>query len=163
MGLLSAFYDADAAHDSKKPVIRLFWLNSPRSKKLTPPHEAKKEKKTAESLLLKAEVGNLKKKLTTATQAVFQLYANLLTEKAYQSWGVVIKEQTELLPQTKIFGVKQRKSPAKMSKSLLMSQLLHLQSCYSHDTGENLWFYTMNFLKKLTRFAFVSLCSTYCN
>ena len=36
-----------------------------------PLDKANTEKKTAESLLLKAKVGNLKKKLTTAAQAVF--------------------------------------------------------------------------------------------
>ena len=45
--------------------------------------KAKTEKKTAELLLLKAEVGNLKKKLTTAAQPVFQLYIR----------DVIIKEQ----------------------------------------------------------------------
>ncbi len=45
---------------------------------------ADKEKKTAESILPKAEVSNLKKQKTTATQSVFQLYANLLTKEARQ-------------------------------------------------------------------------------
>ena len=72
---------------------------------------------TAKSLLLKAEVGNLKKKMTTAAQAVFQLYANLLTKEARQPWDIIAKEQTELSPYTNIFRVKQRKSPGKKTKS----------------------------------------------
>ena len=46
--------------------------------------KSKAEKKTTESLLQKAEVVNLKKKLTVSAHEIFQLYANLLTEKAHQ-------------------------------------------------------------------------------
>ncbi len=44
---------------------------------------ADKENKTAESLLLKAEVSNLKKQKTTVAQAVFQLYDKLLTKEVH--------------------------------------------------------------------------------
>ncbi len=33
--------------------------------------------------------------MTMAAQAVFQLYANLLTEEAHQPWDIIVKEQTE--------------------------------------------------------------------
>ncbi len=101
-----------------------------------PPRTAKTVQKTAESLLLKAEVSNLKKKLTESTQAVSQLYTNLLTEEAHQPWDVIIKEQTESSLYTNIFGVKWRKSPGNMFKSFQKCQLLHLQSCFTHDAGE---------------------------
>ena len=58
MGLISAVNDAKKAHDSKKEdykAVLIELANEPLSK-------AKKEKKTTESLLLKAEVVNLKKK-----------------------------------------------------------------------------------------------------
>ena len=64
------------------------------------------EKKTAESLLLKAEVVNLKKKMTEAAQAVCQLYPNLLTKEAHQPWDNIFKEQMEPSLYTNIFGVK---------------------------------------------------------
>ena len=110
--------------------------------------KAKKEKKTAESLLLTAEAGNLKKNMTPSAQAVFQLYAILLTEETHQPWEVIIKEQTELSLYTNIFQVEQKKSPGKMSESFQKCQLLHLQLCFSHDVGENLRFYISNCLKK---------------
>ena len=88
MGLLSAHDDAETAYDSKKTELKavLTALADVAIK------AADKEKKTAESLLLKAEVSNLKKKKTTAAQAVFQLYANLLTEEAHQPLDVIVKE-----------------------------------------------------------------------
>ena len=98
--------------------------------------------------MLKAEVGNLKKKMTTAAQAVFQLYANLLTEEARQPWDIIVKEQTESSPYTNIYGVKRRKSPGTRTSSFFTCQLLHLQSCFSHDAGENLRLYISNCLKK---------------
>ena len=53
------------------------------------PNFAKAEKNTTELLFLEAEVGNLKKKMTTA-QAVFQLHTNLLTREAHQPWNIII-------------------------------------------------------------------------
>ena len=82
-----------------------------------PLDKAKTEKKIAESLLLKAEVGNLKKKLTISAQAVLQLYPNLLTEEEHQPWDIIVKEQTESSPYSNIFGVKWKKSPGKISES----------------------------------------------
>ena len=41
------------------------------------PNKAKAEKKTVESLFLKVEIGNFKKKMTAKAQVVFQLYTNL--------------------------------------------------------------------------------------
>ena len=86
--------------------------------------------------------------MTTKAQAVFQLYANLLTKETLQPWVVIVKEQTDSLPYTDIFGVKQRKSLGKTTKSFKTCLLLHLQPCFLHDTGENLRFYTLNCLKK---------------
>ncbi len=80
-------------------------------------------------------------------QAVFQLYANLLTEEEHQPWDIIVKEQMESLLYPDIFGVKQRKLLGKMTKSFQLCQLLHLQSCFSHDVGENLKFYISNCLK----------------
>ena len=91
--------------------------------------------------MLKAEVSNLKKQKTITAQAVFQLYANLLTKEARQPWVAIIKEQTELSPYTDIFGVEWPKSPDKMPELFQTCTLLHLQSCFSHDAAENLRFY----------------------
>ncbi len=73
MGLYSAFEDAEVAHDSKKDDYKAVLLELAKINEADSPNVAKAEKKTAESLLLKAEVGNIKKKMTTAAQAVFQL------------------------------------------------------------------------------------------
>ena len=148
MGLYSAFDDAEAAHDSKKNDYKAVLLELAEINEADPPNVAEAERKTAQSLLLKAEVGNLKKKMTTAAQAVFQLYANLLTEEARQPWDIIVKEQTESSPYTDIYGVERRKSPGKTTSSFCTCQLLHLQSCFSHDAGENLRFYISNCLKK---------------
>ncbi len=88
MGLISVFNNAEKAHDSKKDDYKAFLVE------LTddPLSKAEKEKMTTDSLLLMAEVSNLKKKMTRKAQAVFQLYANLVTEEAHQPWDVIIKE-----------------------------------------------------------------------
>ena len=85
--------------------------------------------------------------MTMAAQAVFQLYANLLTKEAHQPWDIIVKEQMESSPYTDIYGVEHRKSPGKTTLSFCTCQLLHRQSCFSHDTRENLRFYISNCLK----------------
>ncbi len=111
MGLYSAFDDAKAAHDSKKDDIKAVLMELAKINEADSPNVAEAEKKTA--VLLKAEVVNLKKKMTTAAQAVFQLYANLLAKEVHQPWDIIVKEQTESLPYTNIYGVECRKSPGK--------------------------------------------------
>eukprot|EP00804_Cyclotella_cryptica_P002230 CCRYP_020440-RA/>CCRYP_020440-RA protein AED:0.37 eAED:0.37 QI:0/-1/0/1/-1/1/1/0/149 len=90
----------------------------------------------------------LKAKMTDSALEVFQLYANLLTEEARQPWDLIVKEQTESTPFHDIFGVERKKSPGKTSESFRRCNLLHLQSCFAHDAGENLRFYISNCLKK---------------
>eukprot|EP00804_Cyclotella_cryptica_P010317 CCRYP_012251-RA/>CCRYP_012251-RA protein AED:0.18 eAED:0.18 QI:0/-1/0/1/-1/1/1/0/271 len=109
------------------------------------PQNDREREKTAESLSLKADMLALWKKLTESALEVFQLYANLLTEEARQPWDLIVKEQTESSPFQDIFGVERKKSPGKTSRRC---QLLHLQSCFSHDVGKNLKFYILNCLKK---------------
>ena len=113
--------------------------------------------------MLKAEEVNLKEKMIKVAQAVFQLYANLLTEKARQPWDVIVKEQMESSSYSDIFGVKWKKSPGKMSKSFQKCQLLHLKSRFSHDTAENLRFYISHRLRSPTRCTLVSFCSVCCS
>eukprot|EP00804_Cyclotella_cryptica_P021700 CCRYP_012865-RA/>CCRYP_012865-RA protein AED:0.10 eAED:0.80 QI:0/0/0/1/1/1/3/0/405 len=127
MGLIPACDDAEKAYDSKK---------------------TEKERKTAESLSLKADMLALRTKMTDSALEVFQLYANLLTEEAHQPWDLIVKKQTESSPFHSIFGVKRKKSPGKTSESFRRCQLLHLQSCFAHDAGKNLKFYISNCLKK---------------
>eukprot|EP00804_Cyclotella_cryptica_P019427 CCRYP_006602-RA/>CCRYP_006602-RA protein AED:0.28 eAED:0.63 QI:0/0/0/1/1/1/2/0/305 len=86
--------------------------------------------------------------MTDSALEVFQLYANLLTEEARQPWDLIVKEQTESTPFHDIFGVERKKSPGKTSESFRRCNLLHLQSCFAHDAGENLRFYISNCLKK---------------
>eukprot|EP00804_Cyclotella_cryptica_P013426 CCRYP_005171-RA/>CCRYP_005171-RA protein AED:0.20 eAED:0.78 QI:0/0/0/1/1/1/3/0/330 len=140
MGLIPACDDAKKAYDSKKAVLREL-ADDPLSK-------TEKEKKTAESLSLKADMLALRTKMTDSALEVFQLYANLLTEEARQPWDLIVKEQTESSPFHDIFGVERKKSPGKTSESFRRCQLLHLQSCFAHDAGENLKFYISNCLKK---------------
>eukprot|EP00804_Cyclotella_cryptica_P019135 CCRYP_020878-RA/>CCRYP_020878-RA protein AED:0.08 eAED:0.80 QI:0/0/0/1/1/1/3/0/430 len=132
MGLIPTCDDAEKAYDSKKGCST----------------KTEKEKKTAESLSLKADMLALRTKMTDSALEVFQLYANLLTEEACQPWDLIVKEQTESSPFHNIFGVERKKSPGKTSESFRRCQLLHLQSCFAHDAGENLKFYISNCLKK---------------
>eukprot|EP00804_Cyclotella_cryptica_P020566 CCRYP_003405-RA/>CCRYP_003405-RA protein AED:0.22 eAED:0.74 QI:0/0/0/1/1/1/2/0/267 len=115
---------------------------------MTRKSKTEKEKKTAESLSLKADMLALRTKMTDSALEVFQLYANLLTEEARQPWDLIVKEQTESSPFHDIFGVERKKSPGKTSESFRRCQLLHLQSCFAHDAGKNLKFYISNCLKK---------------
>ena len=86
--------------------------------------------------------------MTMTAQAVFQLYANLLTEEANQPWVIIVKEKMESLQYTNIYRVKRRKPPGKTTSLFCTCKLLHQQLCFSHDAGENLRFYISNFLKK---------------
>ena len=144
MGLISTCDDAEKAYDSKKGD----WKAVLRELAEDPLSKTEKEKKTTESLSLKAEMLALKSKMTDSALAVFQLYANLLTEEARQPWDLIVKEQTESAPFHDIFGVEKKKSPGKTSESFRRCQLLHLQTCFAQDAGENLRFYISNCLKK---------------
>ena len=95
MGLYSAFDDAKVAHDLKEDDYELVLVKLSKIKEPVSLNDDKAEKKTTVSLFLKAVVGNLKKKITTTAQAVFQLYANLLTKEAHQPWDIIVKEQME--------------------------------------------------------------------
>eukprot|EP00804_Cyclotella_cryptica_P006305 CCRYP_010152-RA/>CCRYP_010152-RA protein AED:0.42 eAED:0.42 QI:0/-1/0/1/-1/1/1/0/79 len=78
MGLIPACDDAEKAYELKKgdwkAVLREL-ANDPLSK-------TEKERKTTESLSLKADMLALRTKMTDSALEVFQLYANLLTEEA---------------------------------------------------------------------------------
>eukprot|EP00804_Cyclotella_cryptica_P007125 CCRYP_014513-RA/>CCRYP_014513-RA protein AED:0.12 eAED:0.65 QI:0/0/0/1/1/1/2/0/396 len=144
MGLIPACDEAEKAHDSKKAA----WKAVLRELAKDPLSKTAKEAKTAESLSLKADMLALKAKMTDSALEVFQLYANFLTEEARQPWDLIVKEQTESTPFHDIFGVERKKSPGKTSESFRRCNLLHLQSCFAHDAGENLRFYISNCLKK---------------
>eukprot|EP00804_Cyclotella_cryptica_P026564 CCRYP_020447-RA/>CCRYP_020447-RA protein AED:0.15 eAED:0.20 QI:0/-1/0/1/-1/1/1/0/387 len=144
MGLIPACNEAEKAYDSKKAA----WKAVLRELAEDPLSKTAKEAKTAESLSLKADMLALKAKMTDSALEVFQLYANLLTEEARQPWDLIVKEQTESMPFHDIFGVERKKSLGKTSESFRRCNLLHLQSCFAHDAGENLRFYISNCLKK---------------
>eukprot|EP00804_Cyclotella_cryptica_P012416 CCRYP_010853-RA/>CCRYP_010853-RA protein AED:0.31 eAED:0.70 QI:0/0/0/1/1/1/2/0/212 len=78
-----------------------------------PLSKTEKEKKTAESLSLKADMLALRTKMTDSALEVFQLYANLLTEEARQPWDLIVKEQTESSPFHDIFESKGRSHRAR--------------------------------------------------
>eukprot|EP00804_Cyclotella_cryptica_P009652 CCRYP_011204-RA/>CCRYP_011204-RA protein AED:0.19 eAED:0.19 QI:0/-1/0/1/-1/1/1/0/292 len=144
MGLIPACDDAEKAYDSKKGD----WKAVLRELADDPLSKTEKEKKDRRVTLPKGRHARLKDKMTDSALEVFQLYANLLTEEARQPWDLIVKEQTESSPFHDIFGVERKKSPGKTSESFRRCQLLHLQSCFAHDAGENLKFYISNCLKK---------------
>eukprot|EP00804_Cyclotella_cryptica_P019499 CCRYP_006644-RA/>CCRYP_006644-RA protein AED:0.16 eAED:0.64 QI:0/0/0/1/1/1/2/0/369 len=144
MGLIPTCDDAEKAYESKKGD----WKAVLRELADDPLNKTEKEKKTAESLSLKADMLALRTKMTDSALEVFQLYANLLTEEARQPWDLIVKEQTESSPFHDIFGVERKKSPGKTSESFRRCPLLHLQSCFAHDAGKNLKCYISNCLKK---------------
>eukprot|EP00804_Cyclotella_cryptica_P007762 CCRYP_001368-RA/>CCRYP_001368-RA protein AED:0.24 eAED:0.47 QI:0/0/0/1/1/1/2/0/781 len=144
MGLIPTCDDAERAYASKKGD----WKAVLRELADDPLSKTEKEKKTTESLSLKADMLALRTKMTDSALEVFQLYANLLTEEACQPCDLIVKEPTESSPFHDIFRVERKKSPGKMSESFRRCQLLHLQSCFAHDAGKNLKFYISNCLKK---------------
>eukprot|EP00804_Cyclotella_cryptica_P006309 CCRYP_010148-RA/>CCRYP_010148-RA protein AED:0.43 eAED:1.00 QI:0/0/0/1/1/1/2/0/386 len=138
MGLIPACDDAEKAYESTKgdwKAVLHELADDPLSK-------TEKEKKTTESLSLKADMLALRTKMTDSALEVFQLYANLLTEEACQPWDLIVKEQTESSPFHDIFGVERKKSPGKTSGYSTSNHVSHMA------LGENLKFYISNCLKK---------------
>lgn len=72
MELITAYNHAEEAHDVKKGEYKTVLCKLASA----PLGKAKTERSMAELLLVKAEVGDLKKKMNKAVQAVFQLYDN---------------------------------------------------------------------------------------
>eukprot|EP00804_Cyclotella_cryptica_P030064 CCRYP_016957-RA/>CCRYP_016957-RA protein AED:0.30 eAED:0.30 QI:0/-1/0/1/-1/1/1/0/152 len=140
MGLIPACDDAEKAYDSKR-----YWKAVLRELADDPSARLRK-RKDRRVTLLKADM-LFKDKMTDSALEVFQLYANLLTEEARQPWDLIVKEQTESSPFHDIFESKEEVT-GKTSESFRRCQLLHLQSCFAHDAGENLKFYISNCLKK---------------
>ena len=78
----------------------------------------------------------------------FELYGNLLSDKAQQPWEKIIKAQVTQAPWEDVFGIPHTKTPTKNWSSFRECMSFHLQTMFHFDAGEALKYYITNTLKK---------------
>ncbi len=79
---------------------------------------------------------------------IFQLYGNLLTDEACQSWEKIVKVQTDTFSQEDLHGEVHEKKAGKSWTSFLDCVTFHLQSIFRPNAAEAVKFYITNTLKK---------------
>ena len=78
----------------------------------------------------------------------FKLYANLLSDEAWQPWEKILKAQVTQAPWEDIVRIPHTKTPTKSWDSFLECVKFHLQTMFCFDAGEALKYYITNTLKK---------------
>jgi hypothetical protein len=86
--------------------------------------------------------------VTTEGAKPFELYGNLLSNKAPQPWEKIIKAQVTHTPWEDVYGVTHANTPTKTWASFCECITFHLQRVCHHDAGKTLKYYVMNTLKK---------------
>ena len=81
----------------------------------------------------------------------FELYGNLLSDKARQPWEKIIKAEVTKAPWEDIKGVLHTETPTKTWNSFHECVMFHLLQVFRHDAGEGLKYYITNTLKKPNR------------
>ena len=81
----------------------------------------------------------------------FELYANLLSDKARQPWEKILKGQVMQAPWEDVVGVPHTKTPTKGWSSFQEFVKFHLQTMFCFDASEALKYYIMDTLKKPNR------------
>ncbi len=61
---------------------------------------------------------------------VFELYGNLLSDEARQSWKKIIKSQVTHAPLEAVYGVMHSETPTKTWNSFCDCVMLHLQQVF---------------------------------
>ena len=107
---------------------------------------AKKARK--EAIKKVKEVKNI---VTTAGAKPFELYANLLADKARQLWEKILTAQVMQAPWEDVFGVPHTETPTKNWSSFRECVKFHLQTMFCFDAGKALKYYIKNTLKKPNR------------
>ena len=106
-------------------------------------------KKACDDAAKKVEEANLA--VATAGAKPFELYANLLSDKARQPWEKILKAQGTQAPWEDVFGATNTEAPIKNWSSFQECVKFHLQSMLRFDAGEALKYYITNTLKKPNR------------
>jgi hypothetical protein len=79
---------------------------------------------------------------------VFELYANLLSDEARQTWEKIVKAQTKTAPWEDLKGTVHTEQGKKTWESFLHCVNFHLRTVFRHDAGELVKYYITNVLKK---------------
>eukprot|EP00804_Cyclotella_cryptica_P003935 CCRYP_016107-RA/>CCRYP_016107-RA protein AED:0.23 eAED:0.69 QI:0/0/0/0.66/1/1/3/0/407 len=151
MGLDTRLADAERAVETAK-------LNAEIAKReYTQLHNSEKKKRAIKEMrpalhdkALKALEAE-KLVVTTAGVKPFELYGNLLSDKARQPWEKIIKAQVTHAPWEDIKGVLHTETPTKTWDSFHECVTFHLLQVFCHDAGEALKYYITNTLKKPNR------------
>ena len=94
------------------------------------------------------KVKEAKLAVATAGAKPFELYRNLLSDKARQPWENILKAQMTQAPWEDVFGIPHTKTPTKKWSSFHECLRFHLQTVFCFDDREALKHYIMNTLKK---------------
>eukprot|EP00804_Cyclotella_cryptica_P002897 CCRYP_020869-RA/>CCRYP_020869-RA protein AED:0.31 eAED:0.75 QI:0/0/0/1/1/1/3/0/338 len=102
-------------------------------------------------------------KLAVATAGLkpFELYGNLLSDEARQTWEKIIKAQVTKAPREGIKGVLHTETPTKTWNSFHECITFHLLQVFRHDAGEALKYYITNTLKKPNRVSILEQLNSY--
>ena len=82
---------------------------------------------------------------------IFQLYGNLLIDKACQPWEKILKARTDTIPWEDLHGEVHEKKAGKTWTTFLDCVTFHLPSVSHLDAAEAMRFYITNTLKKPSR------------
>ena len=88
-------------------------------------------KKACKEIARKVEEARLA--LTTAGVKPFELYSNLLSDKARQSWENILKAQVTQAPWEDVFRIPHTKTPTKSWSSFHECLRFHLQIVFDFD------------------------------
>jgi hypothetical protein len=89
--------------------------------------------------------------VTMAGAKTFELYGNLLSDKAQQPWKKIIKAQVTRAPWEDIKGVTHMETPTKTWDLFHECITFHLLQVFHHDADKALKYYITNSLKKPNR------------
>ena len=93
-------------------------------------------KKACKEAIKKVE--EAKKVVAMAGAKPFELYTNLLADKARQPWEKILKAQVTQAPWEDVFGVPHTETPTKNWSSFRECLKFHLQTVFCFDAGEAL-------------------------
>ena len=81
----------------------------------------------------------------------FELYGNLLSDKARQPWEKIIKAQVTCAPWEVVYGDMHSETTTKTGISLCDCVMFHLQQVFRYNIGETLKYYITNTSKQPNR------------
>ena len=95
-----------------------------------------------------AAIEKAKAEMASVAEQGFQLYSNLITEKARQPWTKIMSEQIDAAPWTNIQGIQHAEQHTKLWDSFMECVWFHLLIIFCNDTAETKRYYISNCLKK---------------